>query len=85
MRRLVLAAAVSIGAITAGASAQAMSVLPSGPLDNGITRVEGGCGPGGHRDPYGRCVPNFRRPLLPCLPARHAPQPVWPLPSELLT
>lgn len=72
MRRLALAAAVSLAAITAGASAQAMSVLPSGPLDNGITRVEGGCGPGGHRDPYGRCVPNFRpRYYRACPPGMH--------------
>ena len=72
MRRLVLAAAVTIATVAASASVQAMPVLPSGPLDNGIVQVEGGCGPGGHRTPYGRCVPNFRRPFFrACPPGMH--------------
>ena len=72
MRRLVLATAVTVATIAGSISAQAMPVLPAGPLDNGIVHVEGGCGPGGHRNPYGRCVPNFRRPFFRgCPPGMH--------------
>ena len=72
MRRLILASAVTIAAMAAGAGAQAMPVLTPGPLDSGITRVEGGCGPGGHRGPDGRCYPNFRRPYYrACPPGFH--------------
>ena len=72
MRRLVMATAVTIATIAAAATAQAMPVLQPGPADSGITRVEGGCGPGGHRDYYGRCVPNFRRPIYrACPPGFH--------------
>ena len=38
-----------LGALVAGA---AMTVVSS-------AQAAGGCGPGGHRDPYGRCRPNF--------------------------
>ncbi len=70
MRRLVLAGLMMAG-MAAGASAQAMAVLPAGPTDDGITRVEGGCGPGGHRTPYGRCVPNGGRFYRACPPGMH--------------
>ena len=74
MRRLILAATVTAATIVAGSAAQAMPVLPAGPQDTGIIRVEGGCGPGGHRTPYGRCVPNFYRPrpfYRACPPGMH--------------
>ena len=70
MRKLMIAAALSL---VAGASAQAMPLVQAGPLDSGITQVSGGCGPGGHRTPYGRCVPNFYgRPIFrACPPGFH--------------
>ncbi len=73
MRRLVLAATVAIAASTVGVSARAMPVLQIAPQDGAIVQVAQGCGPGGHRTPYGRCVPNYyRRPIFrACPPGLH--------------
>ncbi len=60
MKNLTLAAAMAVAAFGFGATAQAMPVLQAAPMSSGIVQVEGGCGPGGHRTPYGRCVPNYR-------------------------
>lgn len=72
MRSFMFAAAIALGSVSAGLSASAMPALQSGPLDSGITTVAQGCGPGGHRDYYGRCVPNFRGPgFRACPPGFH--------------
>ena len=73
MRRLVLAATVAIAGSAFGVSAQAMPGLQVAPqADGAIVQVMGGCGQGGHRNPYGRCVPNFRRPFFrACPPGMH--------------
>ena len=60
MRNLFFTATVVAAGMVAAASAQAMPTLQTGPLDSGIVRVEGGCGPYAHRGPYGRCYPNGR-------------------------
>ena len=64
MRKLTFAAVVAGCALALGSTANAMPLAPVGQTDSGITRVEGGCGPGGHRTPYGNCVPNgvYARP-----------------------
>ncbi len=41
-----------------GAAAQAMPLAPSQVPGNLVIKVEGGCGPGFHRGPYGRCYRN---------------------------
>ena len=44
-----------------GLAAAPASAMPFGSMagaDPGVTLVAGGCGPGGHRNYYGRCVPN---------------------------
>ena len=71
MKKLALATALTIAAMASGVSAQAMPVLTAGPFDSGIVRVEGGCGPGGHRGPYGRCYPNYNRGFRGCPPGFH--------------
>lgn len=73
MKQLVVAAVFSM---VAGAAAQAMPLLPAGPVDTGIITVSGGCGPGGHRANYGRCVPNFYgRPVYRGCPPGFHPNP----------
>jgi hypothetical protein len=59
-KTLLLAAAVSLSAALAPIDAQAFSASPgpSGYQSPGITLVEGGCGYGYHRGPYGGCRPN---------------------------
>ncbi len=59
MRKLILAAAVAVCGVAAGSGANAMPLPPVAQADGSITRVEGGCGPGGHRTPYGNCAPNY--------------------------
>ncbi|MGA7805713.1 GCG_CRPN prefix-to-repeats domain-containing protein [Bradyrhizobium sp.] len=62
----VLALGLGLAAITAS---QAMPLAPlNQPSDDGaIIRVAGGCGPGGHRGPYGGC-----RPMYNCPPGWHS-------------
>ena len=53
-----LAFTVAAGAISAlvAVDAGALTLSPSQPaIDNGVTLVAGGCGPGWHRE-WGRCV-----------------------------
>ena len=68
MKKLILAAAITVGFATAGQAAHAMPALHTGAPDSAIVQVEGGCGPGGHRGPYGRCYPNYRRPYYRACP-----------------
>ena len=70
MRNLALVA-IAISSLGFG-TAEAMPALQAGPTSTGVIQVEGGCGPGGHRTPYGRCVPNYRRPFYrACPPGMH--------------
>jgi hypothetical protein len=73
MKKLALATLLALGAAGIGAPAYAMPVVQAPALDSGIVHVEGGCGPGGHRGPYGRCYPNYvRRPFYrACPPGMH--------------
>ncbi len=72
MRKLTLAAVLAASTCGPMMTAEAMPALQAVPPSNGIVQVEGGCGPGGHRTPYGRCVPNFRRPIFRgCPPGLH--------------
>jgi hypothetical protein len=68
MKMLVASAfAICLG-VAAISAAQAMPVAP---LDRSAStdtiRVAGGCGPGGHRGPYGAC-----RPMYNCPPGWHS-------------
>ncbi len=51
--------AAAAGAIVA-ASALGANAMPAAPVssDMPIVHVAGGCGPGMHPNPWGRCVPN---------------------------
>ncbi len=69
MRKITLAAVIAAAAYVSGATAQAMPALQAAPSDGGIVQVSGGCGPGGHRGPYGRCYPN--RLYRACPPRMH--------------
>lgn len=53
--------ALAAGMAMFASQASAAPIAPVG--DNGpIVLVSGGCGPGWHRGPYGRCRPNFYGP-----------------------
>lgn len=61
-RTMFSAAAALLMAVVASQGANAFP-LASPPSDNAnITLVAGGCGPAFHRDPWGRCVPNYWGP-----------------------
>lgn len=56
MKTLIAAAAfVAFAGLT---TANAMPLAPSTSSGGDVIKVAGGCGPGFHRGPYGRCVPN---------------------------
>jgi hypothetical protein len=56
----VVALGLSLSAMTAS---QAMPLAPLDQAASGDTiRVAGGCGPGGHRGPYGGCRPMYNCP-----------------------
>jgi hypothetical protein len=69
--KLLAASAFAIGLGLLGMSAS--QAMPLAPLDQArtasgeVTRVADGCGPGGHRGPYGAC-----RPLYSCPPGWHS-------------
>ena len=88
MRRLALVAAIAAMPFAAALPAAAMTpgtglagiVAADIAPDGAIVAVRDGCGPGGHRTPYGRCVPNYYRPYYappprpfyrPCPPGFH--------------
>jgi hypothetical protein len=65
---------LTASAFAVGLSLMAMSAspaMPLAPLDQTISsdtiRVDGGCGPGWHRGPYGGC-----RPMFNCPPGWHS-------------
>ncbi|MGD0634418.1 MAG: hypothetical protein ABSA13_09105 [Beijerinckiaceae bacterium] len=67
MRNLILAlatgAALSVSA--AGVNAAPMTAVYDAGQAPEVILVSGGCGPDGHRNGWGRCVPNFR-PVVVC-------------------
>ena len=71
MRKLSLVALLAVSALGFATTGEAMPALQMPAASNGIVQVEGGCGPGGHRTPYGRCVPNYRRGFRACPPGLH--------------
>ncbi len=72
MGKVALIAAIAVSACAMGVPARAMPLLRTGATDTGIVQAAEGCGPGGHRGPYGRCVPNYRRPVYRgCPPGTH--------------
>ena len=71
MRKLSLVAVLALSAVGFATQADAMPNLPIPAVSNGIVQVAQGCGPGGHRTPYGRCVPNYRRGYRACPPGLH--------------
>ena len=78
MRKFALAAAVAVSALSISLSANAMSVPRAADSGSAIVQVEGGCGPGGHRGPYGRCQPNrpyYGRPVYRRCPPGLRPGP----------
>ena len=63
MRHLVLAAIMAVGAAlfvggggASAAPANGQAISQNAENASGITDVAGGCGPGFHRDRWGRCV-----------------------------
>ena len=62
MKMLIAAAVISLGGLGA---AHALPLAPA-PAEGLATPVAQGCGPGFHRNPAGRCVPD--EPLRPCPP-----------------
>lgn len=56
---LAFAAGISLAAVFAS---QAAPVAPVSPSDDIVIQVAGGCGPGGHRGPYGGCRRNWAGP-----------------------
>ena len=78
MRKLALAAAVAVSALGVSLTANAMPAAPIATGNGAIIQVAGGCGPGGHRGPYGRCLPNYRpygRPVFRRCPPGLRPGP----------
>ena len=63
MRKLALSLAVAGSALASGLPADATSALGAGPVGGPVIEVAQGCGPGFHRGPYGRCIPNYDRPV----------------------
>lgn len=61
MKRMMLAAAVAGFGMLAAVGAEAMPAVPMAVDSPSVTLVAQGCGPGGHRNDYGRCRPNYGR------------------------
>jgi hypothetical protein len=68
MKALSVFAATGFAVAVFASAAQAMPAAPiGGDARSGVTLVAGGCGPGWHRGPYGRCRPNMApRPVVRC-------------------
>ncbi len=72
MRHLALAAVVALTSFAGMGVARAMAVPTVGSADPAVQLVSGGCGYYGHRDYYGRCVPNGLPPRYRgCPPGFH--------------
>ena len=72
MRTLTSVAVFTACLLGLGGVGQAMPAMNTISAHNEVVQVSGGCGPGGHRTPYGRCVPNYGRPVYRgCPPGLH--------------
>ena len=65
MRKLSLAVVLAVSALGFATTAEAMPASQVPSATNDVVQVAQGCGPGGHRTPYGRCVGNYRRRACP--------------------
>ena len=77
IRQSLVAAALCLGLAGPAAAFPAGTAALGLPLDTGVMTVAGGCGPYGHRGPYGGCRPGGQagyRPYggyRPCPPGYH--------------
>jgi len=77
--KFILAAALAVG--LASSAEAAMTIAPVSPQTPGVITVEGGCGFGFHRGPYGGCRPNGGGFMRACPPGMHlgpAGRRCWP-------
>ncbi|MBR1223146.1 hypothetical protein JQ557_34465 [Bradyrhizobium sp. U87765 SZCCT0131] len=63
--KILVAAAFAAGLLAGSSVANAMPAAPAGGANPDVIQVAGGCGPGFHPGPYGRCRPNrYERPVI---------------------
>lgn len=64
MKTLIAAVILAGAGVLAAASSQAMPIaaVSQDAASSGIIRVADGCGPEGHRGPYGHCRPRYSCP-----------------------
>ena len=63
MKSLIAAAIIASAGVFAAATAQAMPIAAVNQDEvSGVIKVADGCGPGGHRGPYGHCRPRYSCP-----------------------
>ena len=74
MIKTIIAASAFAGLAMLSFGAEAMPA-DTGSNDAGIVLVSGGCGPDGHRGPYGGCQPNARPYFAPR--PRYEPRPYF--------
>ena len=56
-----LAMAIAVLASAGSPVKAAPTAMPAGiAITSDVVEVSGGCGPGGHRNPWGYCRPNYR-------------------------
>ena len=67
MIRTLFATALTLGVITGVAQAMPLTLLNAG-ANGDVIAVAGGCGPGGHRGPYGGCLRNYANPAAHACP-----------------
>ncbi|MEW6642906.1 MAG: hypothetical protein AB1586_20545 [Pseudomonadota bacterium] len=60
--KILVAAAFAASLMAASSVANAMPAAPANGSGADVIQIAGGCGPGFHPDPYGRCRPNRYRP-----------------------
>ena len=61
MKNVFVAALAAAGLMVTMGASSAMTVAPNAAgADSLVQTIAGGCGPGFHPTPYGRCVPNRR-------------------------
>ncbi|MGJ4953698.1 GCG_CRPN prefix-to-repeats domain-containing protein [Bradyrhizobium sp. HKCCYLS20291] len=65
--RTIIASALLLGALTAGASAMPLAPIIAG-SQPAVIKIAGGCGPGWHRGPYGGCLRNYANPAAHACP-----------------
>ncbi len=79
---LVFGGALALTAVSAQAFPAAPSAMTKAPSD--VIEVAGGCGPGWHRGPGGRCRPNRAPVVVVPPPVVVAPRPVVVAPPRVV-